>query len=63
MSLAKFSIYFVVGILSCFLNLLNAFLGMKMCHYAFRDVCSNTVCRMTAKKHFHFQQQAFSKAD
>lgn len=59
----KFSIYFAVSVLSCFLNLLNAFLVMTMCHYAFWDVCSYTVCRLTAKKHFHFQQQAFLKAD
>lgn len=60
---SKFSIYFVVRVLSCFLNVLNAFLVMTMCHYAFRDVWSYTVCRVTAKKHFNFQQQAFSKVD
>lgn len=37
---AKFSIYFVVRVLSCFLNVLNAFLVMTMCHYTFGDVCS-----------------------
>lgn len=36
---------------------------MTMCHYAFGDVCSYTVCRVTAKKHFNFQQQAFLKVD